>query len=232
MAIIAIARCTKLPDYEEAIRRAGGEPWVVESGIDAAADVIGRADGILLAGGGDVNPALFGEAPHPTFDAAESGRDGFEIELITLATERGLPLLAICRGIQVLNVARGGTLVQDIPSELPGTLEHKLAVPPHAAVDLAHEVWIEKDSLLSRLTGDSGKSPDTIDVNSRHHQSVRKLGEGLVTTATAPDGVIEAVEDPTQRFLLGVQWHPENFYRTGEFRSLFEGFVKAAAAKS
>ena len=229
MAIIAIARCTTLPDYEESIRRAGGEPWIVESGINLAADVIGRADAVLLAGGGDVNPTLFGETPHPTYDAAESGRDGFEIELITLAAKRDLPLMAICRGIQVLNVARGGTLVQDIPSELGGTLEHKLAVPPHAAVDLAHEVWIEKDSLLSRLTGDAGKSPDTVDVNSRHHQSVRTLGQGLVTTATAPDGVIEAVEDPSRRFLLGVQWHPENFYRTGEFRSLFEGLVRAAA---
>jgi putative glutamine amidotransferase len=228
MAIIAIARCSKLPDYEESIRRAGGEPWVVESGVDLAADVVGRADGILLAGGGDVNPTLFGEAPHPTFDPAESGRDSFEIELLTRATERGLPLLAICRGIQVLNVAKGGTLVQDIPSELTGALEHALAVPPHAAFDLAHEVWIESDSLLSRLTGDSGKSADTVDVNSRHHQAVRALGRGLVATATAPDGVIEAVEDPAQRFLLGVQWHPENFYRTGEFRSLFEGFVKAA----
>jgi putative glutamine amidotransferase len=227
--LIAIARCSKLPDYEESIRRAGGEPWVVESGIDLAADVISRADGILLAGGGDVNPALFGEAPHPTFDAAESGRDDYEIELIRLATGRDLPLLAICRGIQVLNVARGGTLVQDIPSELPGAIEHKLAVPPHNAFDLAHEVWIEKDSLLSRLAGDTGKSSDTFDVNSRHHQSVKALGEGLVTTATAPDGVVEAIEDPSRRFLLGVQWHPENFYRTGEFRALFEGFVNAAA---
>lgn len=227
MAIIAIARCSKLPDYEESIRRAGGEPWVVESGINAPADVLRRASGILLAGGGDVDPSHFGETPHPTFDAAESGRDDYEIELIRLAIERDLPLLAICRGIQVLNVARGGTLVQDIPTELPGTLEHKLAVPPHNAFDLAHEVWIEKDSLLSRLAGDSQKSGDTADVNSRHHQSVKLLGAGLVTTATAPDGVIEAIEDPSRRFCLGVQWHPENFYRTGEFRSLFEGFVEA-----
>ncbi len=227
MAIIAIARCTKLPDYEESIRRAGGEPWVVESGINAPAEVMRRASGILLAGGGDVHPSHFGEAPHPTFDAAESGRDDYEIELIRRALERDLPLLAICRGIQVLNVARGGTLVQDIPTELTGTVEHTLAVPPHNAFDLAHEVWIEKDSLLSRLAGDSQKSRDTVDVNSRHHQSVKVLGEGLVTTATAPDGVIEAIEDPSRRFCLGVQWHPENFYRTGEFRSLFEGFVEA-----
>jgi putative glutamine amidotransferase len=231
MGLIAIARCSKLPDYEESIRRAGGEPWVVEAGIDTPADVMHRASGILLAGGGDVDPTLFGETPHPTFDAAESGRDAYEIELIHRALERDMPLLAICRGIQVLNVARGGTLVQDIATELPGALEHTLPVPPHAAVDVAHEIWVEQDSLLSQIAGDSLTSGDTCDVNSRHHQAVKALGEGLVTTATAPDGVIEAIEDPTRRFCLGVQWHPENFYRTGEFRSLFEGFVQACRTR-
>jgi len=227
MAIIAIARCSRLPDYEESIRRAGGEPWIVESGINAPADVMRRATGIVLAGGSDVHPSHFGETPHPTFDAAESGRDDYEIELVRVTLEHDLPLLAICRGIQVLNVARGGTLVQDIPTELSGTLDHQPTVPPHNAFDLAHEIWIEKDSLLSRVAGDSLTAGDTCDVNSRHHQSVKVLGEGLVTTATAPDGVIEAIEDPSRRFWVGVQWHPENFYRTGEFRFLFEGFVEA-----
>jgi putative glutamine amidotransferase len=228
MPTIAIARCSKLPDYEESIRRAGGEPWIVEAGTNDPVDVVQRADGILLAGGGDVDPVLFGEQPHPAFDPAESGRDPYELELIRLTADRDLPLLAICRGIQILNVARGGTLVQDIPTELPSTVEHRLAVPPHPAVELAHEVWIEKDSLLARLTAESGTSGDTCDVNSRHHQAVKILGRDLVTTATAPDGVIEAIEDPGRRFFLGVQWHPENFYRTGEFRSLFEGLVRAA----
>ena len=227
MPVIAIPRCSKLPDYEESIRRAGGEPWIVESGTNPPGEVIGTADGILLAGGGDVHPSLFGEPPHPTFDPAEPDRDAYEIDLIRLALEHDMPLLAVCRGIQVLNVARGGTLVQDIPSELPGALEHKLAVPPHAAFDLAHQVWIEKGSLLARLTGENIAAGDTLDVNSRHHQAVKTLGEGLVSTATAPDGVIEAIEDPARRFCLGVQWHPENFYRTGEFRSLFEGFIEA-----
>ena len=227
MAIIAIARCAKLTDYEESIRRAGGEPWIVASGSNAPADVIQAADGLVLAGGGDVNPALFSEAPHSTFGAAESGRDDYEIELIRLAVERDIPLLAICRGIQVLNVARGGTLVQDIPTQLPGAIEHTLAVPPHASFDIAHEIWIEKESLLSRIASDSVEPRDTCDVNSRHHQAVNALGHSLVATATAPDGVIEAIEDPGLRFCLGVQWHPENFYRTGEFRSLFEGFVQA-----
>ena len=133
---------------------------------------------------------------------------------------------AICRGIQVLNVARGGTLVQDIPSEVPGALEHKLTVPPNEPFTLAHEVWVEDGSVLAQLIGEAGSS-ESPQVNSRHHQAVKKLGEGLVAVATAPDGVIEAVEDPTRRFCVGVQWHPENFYRTGEFRALFEGFIKA-----
>jgi putative glutamine amidotransferase len=231
MPLIAIARCSKLPDYEESIRRAGGEPWVVDASATPAAEVVKRAAGIVLTGGGDVDPSLFGESADPTFDAAEPGRDEYEIELVRLATERDLPLLAICRGIQILNVARGGTLVQDILTQLPGAVQHTLAVPPHAAFDLAHEVWIEKDSLLSRLTAETGTSSDTCDVNSRHHQAVKALGTGLVTTATAPDGVIEAIEDPSRRFCLGVQWHPENFYRTGEFRALFEGFIAAAGER-
>ena len=226
MALVAIARCSKLPDYEESVRRAGGEPWVVDVQTVSPADVVARASGILLAGGGDVQPALYGVPPHPTFAAAESGRDEYEIELIHEALERDMPLFAICRGIQVLNVARGGTLVQDIPSELPDALPHTLAVPPHASFELAHEVWIEKDSLLARLMNERLSPLDTCDVNSRHHQAVRTLGEGLIATATAPDGVIEAVEDPSRRFCLGVQWHPENFYRTGEFREVFEGFVE------
>jgi putative glutamine amidotransferase len=225
-AVIAIGWCSKLPDYEEAVRRAGGDPWVVDS-AESAAEVVRRADGILLAGGGDVDPSMYGEAAHPTFGAAEPGRDVYEIELVRRALDADLPMLAICRGIQVLNVARGGSLVQDIASQLATTIEHRLAVPPHAAVELAHEIWLDKDSLLARLIG-GPEVAEAVNVNSRHHQAARELGEGLVSTATAPDGVVEAIEDPSRRFCLGVQWHPENFYRTGEFRSLFEGLVRAS----
>jgi putative glutamine amidotransferase len=136
-------------------------------------------------------------------------------------------VFAICRGVQLLNVAHGGTLIQDIPSQLTGALEHRLAVPPHQSFDLAHEIWIEQDSRLAKVLRERLDGGDSLEVNSRHHQALKALGEGLVTTATAPDGVIEAVEDPNRRFWLGVQWHPENFWRTGEFRALFEGFVKA-----
>jgi putative glutamine amidotransferase len=226
MPVIAIAPCSKLPDYEESVRRAGGDPRVLDRASDRPADVIRDAAGLLLAGGHDVLPSLYGETAHQTFAAAEAGRDEYEIELVRRAIDADLPVFAICRGVQLLNVARGGTLIQDIPSQVESALEHRLEVPPHQPFDLAHEIWIEKDSRLARLLRER-LADDSLEVNSRHHQALRVLGEGLVTTATAPDGVIEAVEDPNRRFLVGVQWHPENFYRTGEFRALFEGFVKA-----
>jgi putative glutamine amidotransferase len=227
MAVIAIAPCQKLHDYEESVRRAGGEPWVLDASVDRPEEAIRAAGGLLLAGGGDVRPEIYGATAHPSYRAAEPGRDEYEIELIKRALDADLPVFAICRGIQVLNVAYGGTLVQDIPSEMTGALEHKLDVPPNEPFTIAHEVWLEKDSLLARLASDAGSDGDSRQVNSRHHQAVKTLGAGLVAVATAPDGVIEAVEDPNRRFCLGVQWHPENFYRTGEFRSLFEGFVRA-----
>ena len=227
MTRIAIAPGGKLHDYEESVRRAGGEPWILDPSTDHPEDVIRLAGGLLLAGGGDVHPDLYGAATDPSFSPAESGRDVYEMELIERTLQAARPLFAICRGIQVLNVARGGTLVQDIPTAFSDALEHKLAVPPYEPVALAHEVWIEQGSLLSRLTGESLEGRDRCQVNSRHHQAVDRLGTGFVTTATAPDGIIEAIEDPSHPFCLGVQWHPENFYRTGEFRSLFEGFVAA-----
>ena len=150
---------------------------------------------------------------------------------MTLARKQGLPILAICRGAQVLNVAYGGTLVQDIPSQVPGALSHKLEVPPHQAFELAHEIWLDKDTLLSKLMRERLSDTDACEVNSRHHQAVRQLRPGLIVSATAPDGVIEAIEDPAAGFCLGVQWHPENFFRTGEFRPLFEGLLEATAKK-
>jgi len=224
---IAIAPCSKLHDYEESVRRAGGDVHVVVTERESPMDVVANSDGILLAGGGDVLPSIYGQTAHQTFDAAEVGRDDFELELVRLAAEADVPLFAICRGIQVLNVGRGGTLVQHIPDEVAGSVDHNLREP---RVAIAHEVWVTAGSLLDRLmreTEEDGGFP----VNSRHHQSVKTLGTGLVTTATAPDGVIEAIEDPSKRFVLGVQWHPENFYRTGEFRALFEGFIEAATRK-
>ena len=226
MPVIAIARCSKLPDYEASVRLAGGDPWVVDRTTDPA-EVLGRAGGLLLTGGGDVDPSMYGETAHPTFSPAEEGRDEYELALVRRALEADLPVFAICRGVQLLNVARGGTLIQDIASQVPGALRHKLERSPIERCALAHEVWMEHESMLARLIGTGGGNAEICQVNSRHHQALGKLGEGLVTVATAPDGILEAIEDPARRFCLGVQWHPENFHRTGEFQSLFEGFVQA-----
>jgi len=229
--LIGITNCRKIEDYRQSILHVGGEVRLLDVSADLAAALEGL-HGLMLTGGADVAPDKYGEAPHPTVEEPEPGRDDFELGLVSLARKQRLPILAICRGIQVLNVAYGGTLVQDIPSQVPGALPHRLEVPPHQAFELAHEIWIDKDTLLSKLMRERLSDTDACEVNSRHHQAVRQLGRGLVVSATAPDGVIEAIEDPAAGFCLGVQWHPENFFRTGEFRPLFEGLLEATAKKA
>ena len=219
MPSIAITPCKKPRDYDAAVRRAGATPKPL-SLDDQAATALDGVDGLLLTGGDDVDPAIYGEAPHPTYDVSEPGRDAFEIDLVRRALDADLPVLAICRGLQVLNVALGGTLIQDIPSEPAAHLQHDAKGPP---TTLAHTVTLTPGSCLAALVGPD----DTRAVNSRHHQSVRVLGQRLVATATSPDGVIEGAEVPDARFCVGVQWHPENFHATGEFDRLFSGFVEA-----
>ncbi len=222
--LIGITRCRTLADYEESIRRAGGEPHVLDAEHDTPESALRDLDGLLLTGGGDVNPAVYGEPRHPTTDEAEPGRDRFELALTERALGADLPILAICRGIQVLNVAAGGTLMQDIPSAVPGALPHAVKEPKFA---LAHDVWLTKDSRLAALMRERLQDQEELPVNSRHHQAIGRLAPGLEVAATAPDGVIEAVERPASKFCIGVQWHPENFWRTGEFRALFEAFIEA-----
>jgi len=230
MTVIGISACRKLEDYRQSILHVGGEPRILEASADVEETIAG-IDGLMLTGGEDIAPSRYGEVAHDTVTAAEPGRDEFEIALVAAARARNLPILAICRGVQVLNVACGGTLVQDIPSQIAGALAHSLAVPQHEPYELAHEVWVDKDSLLARLMRER-LVDEALEVNSRHHQAVKQVAPGFVATATAPDGVIEAIEDPAARFCLGVQWHPENFFRTGEFRALFEGFLEAASQKT
>jgi len=231
MAIIGITSCRKLEDYKQSILHAGGEPRILDLSMPIEKALEG-IDGLLLTGGDDVEPSRYGEQPHATIVSAEPGRDEFEIGLVAAARSRDLPIFAICRGVQVLNVACGGTLVQDIPSQLTGALTHSVPSPPNQSYSFAHEVWLEKDSLLSKLMRERLSDTDACEVNSRHHQAVKDVAPGFRVSATAPDGVIEAIEDPSVRFCLGVQWHPENFFRTGEFRPLFEGFLEAAAPAS
>jgi putative glutamine amidotransferase len=136
-----------------------------------------------------------------------------------------MPLLAICRGLQVVNVAAGGTLLQDIPAQLNQALGHQVDSPASA---IAHEVWVTPGTALARVMQEELGGSEVLQVNSRHHQAIGKTAEGFTISATAPDGIVEAIERPSARFCIAVQWHPENFWRTGEFRSLFEEFVKAA----
>jgi len=227
MPLIAISTCRKIEDYKQSILHVGGEVRVVDGSMSVE-DALAGVEGLLLTGGDDVAPSRYGESAHATVVEAEAGRDTFEIGLVAAARGRGLPIFAICRGLQVLNVACGGTLEQDIPSHVHGALPHSLPAPPHESYELAHEVWLDKDTLLTRLMRERLSDADSCEVNSRHHQAVKDLARGFRTSATAPDGVIEAIEDPDALFCLGVQWHPENFWRTGEFRPLFEGFLEAA----
>jgi putative glutamine amidotransferase len=230
MPLIGLTACRKIEDYRQAVLHVGGEVRVVDPSMEVG-EVIGSIDGLLLTGGEDVAPARYGEEPHPSVVDVDTARDEFEIALIGEARRRSLPIFAICRGIQMLNVACGGTLVQDIPSEVAGALEHSWTVPPHKPYDLAHEVWVDKDTLLARLIRERLSDTDACEANSRHHQAVKQIAPGFRVSATAPDGVIEAIEDPAANFCLGVQWHPENFWRTGEFRPLFEGFLEAATQR-
>jgi putative glutamine amidotransferase len=220
---IGITSCSKMADYVESVRISGGEPIELDWNTMSAAEALDAVDGLVLTGGPDVDPAHYGEAAHATVNKAAAVRDTFEIELAARAVENDLPTLAICRGMQVLNVAAGGTLMQDIPSAMPSAAPHAVNDPKNA---IAHPVTIAPGSRVSALLGRT-----QVDVNSRHHQAVREPAPGLVVTATAPDGVVEAVERPDARFCVGVEWHPENFVESGEFLPLFRGLVEEAAKR-
>jgi len=254
-------------DYTAGVEEAGGLPLVLpvpyallggpaSDGPGAArriaAGVLDAVDGLILTGGGDLDPAYFGEGPVPGLGAIEPARDQFEIALAGLALERGLPILGICRGVQVLAVAAGGDLYQDLPSQRPGSLKHRQEAPRHA---LTHSVEVEDGTVLARLL-----RPGTFAVNTFHHQAVRRVPDGFRVSAVAPDGVIEAIEATgagggtmggtmggamgaasgstsggamggTAGWpVLGVQWHPENLWsRDRMFLNLFTGLVGAAA---
>jgi len=222
--VIGVTRCSRLDDYLASIEQSGAQPRVLEVSESPRA-VLQTVDGVLLTGGGDVDPALYGESRHDSVEDAEPGRDEFEIDLARRAMERDLPILAVCRGAQVLNVAAGGTLVQDIPTAVTSDLAHSVKEPKDS---IAHEIRIAADTRLHAALGGAMDASSTCRVNSRHHQSVGKLGHEMVASATAEDGVIEGIEVPYRSFCVGVQWHPENFWRTGEFKPLFDAFVAAA----
>lgn len=214
-------------DYKDSVIRAGGIPLMIPQNLlaDQVPQLLDRLDGLVLSGGGDIHPRLYGEEiDHPRVRGIDLVRDETERRLACAAIERNMPLLAICRGHQMLNVALGGSLWQDVETMRPETGEHDFYRPIIGRDYLAHTVQIEPQSRLARLLGGT-----QVQTNSLYHQAVKQLGAGLTVTARTPDGSIEAVEHVVNDFVVGVQWHPENLQDTvTEMRGLFAGLVEAA----
>jgi putative glutamine amidotransferase len=209
-------------DYVRAVEDSGGLPLVFAPGVpEDAGPLLDHVSGLVLSGGADVDPRLYGEEPHPRLGRVIPERDAFELALCREALERRLPILAICRGQQVLNVATGGTLFQDIPSQVSGAHDHD---PETERWATSHTVTIVPGTRLRAILG-----ADTVAVNSFHHQAVRTPGAGVVISAHSEDGIVEGIEIPDQPFAVGVQWHPEAFWDRGaSFQQLFEALAGAA----
>lgn len=219
------------PDYLKSVERAGGDPLVLKPERDPLPQILDRCDGVLLTGGADIDPALYGELERHSTVEIDSERDQYEVDLTRHALQQNLPLLAICRGVQLLNVVAGGTLVQDIPTSLPTSLTHRRPKPARLKKTRAHDITLMPGTQLAELLRPAAKRNGHVAVNSRHHQSVKEVAPGFVVSATAPDGIVEAIERAGQGFCVGVQWHPENYWRTGEFLQLFAGLIDAAAKR-
>jgi len=220
LSLFAIAQT-----YVRAVELGGGAPVVVPPHLEEVElrSIFKHLDGLVLSGGGDIQPSAFGEKDSGLLWSVDERRDRSELALAQWASAEGLPLLAICRGIQVLNVAAGGALTQDIPTQVPGALTHSTVAGRPVAV-VAHTVDVVQGSRLAALFA-SGE----LGVNSAHHQAVKTVGAGLTVTARAPDGVIEGLERPDHPFCVGVQWHPEVMVESHpEMRRLFEALVEAA----
>ncbi len=212
-------------DYISAVEKAGGIPVpVVTRDENVLAGVLGLIGALVLSGGGDLDPGTFGEEPAPGIGSISPGRDFVELRLAELALNRHLPVLGICRGIQVLNVAAGGTIHQDLDAVNCGRLEHFQRAPRSHPF---HSADIMNDTLLCHSLGNLNR----IKVNSFHHQAVKSPGRGAIVSAISPDGVIEALEFPRHPFALGVQWHPENLAVEGITggQELFDALLQAAA---
>jgi putative glutamine amidotransferase len=212
------------PMYVEAIAAAGGVPLLIPLTDDEAItrELYALCDGILLPGGEDLDPATYGEAPHPELGAVDPQRDAVELLLARLTRDDHKPLLGICRGMQTINVAFGGTLYQDLPSQLADPLNHRANTEMNEFTTPTHSVQLEADSWLARQLGTT-----EIAANTMHHQAVKAVAPGLRITGVAPDGVIEAVEGTDAQFVVGVQCHPEYLWHTSEprWRAMFAGFV-------
>lgn len=212
--------------YSEAVEAAGGAPVHISliPKRDYINSVVEALDGILLPGSdSDVDPLRYGQQPHPKLGAVHPIKDETDLLLIAAAEQKQIPVFAICFGMQVLNVSRGGTLIQDIESQLPEAIKHEQGAPRDRA---SHRIDLATDTRLSNIT-----HVETLAVNSHHHQGIETLGANLIATAWSSDGIIEALEDPRpDRFVVAVQWHPElGWERDPVSRRLFEAFVFEAS---
>lgn len=205
--------------YIESLKRAGAIPVVIPPQPENAADLIGILDGLVLAGGFDCDPEVYGAEKHHTVEPMDTRRQSNDLGLARIARERGLPTLGICLGLQVMNVAAGGTLVQDIASEVETEINHASEPEDRSR----HDVIIEGPTRLGGILGDR-----ELNVNSSHHQAIGRVGEGLRVTAHAPDGIVEGLEDPRHPFYVGVQWHPEDMSGEDSASRLFGAFLEAA----
>jgi putative glutamine amidotransferase len=209
--------------YLLAVQQAGGKPLYIDAKCWCDSNLVDekQLDGILFSGGGDINPEVYGKESNPFILSVDDLRDSFEIDLLHLAIERQIPFLGICRGLQLVDVACGGSLYYDLSQEVPSACEHDWHPSRKYA---AHKVILTAGSLLHQIG-----YPSEIEVNSLHHQGIRKIGAGLIPIACATDGLIEAVEVSGHRFGLAVQWHPEWLIEQSFPRSLFIAFIKACS---
>jgi putative glutamine amidotransferase len=209
-----------------AIERAGGLPVLIPSGLDIATlrAIYDRVDAVMVPGGGDVNPERYNAARHTSVYRVDDARDQSEIQVVRWSVEDNRPLFGICRGNQLINIALGGTLVQDIPSLVDTPIKHDYPQPEIPHTHRAHNITIDADSRLAQIMGTT-----TLTVNSLHHQAIEQPAPTVKITAYAPDGVIEALEIPGLHFALSVQWHPEDMIEDDPaMQQLFNAFVQAA----
>lgn len=207
--------------YIDAVRRAGGMPLLLPPGEERAQDLVRHLHGLLLTGGGDIDPQHYGGQPHDTIYMVDRERDATEFTLARTAIEHGLPTLGVCRGAQVINVVLGGTLYEHLPDAVGDAVPHR--APPREPI--RHGIKVQSRSRLAAIVKEL-----EFRCVSWHHQGLRTLGSGLVVTAHAPDGAIEAIEMPAHRWLIGVQWHPElSAIEQPLHQRLFDALVEAAA---
>lgn len=211
--------------YTTAVEAAGGVPIVIPPQVDNAAQLASIVDGFVFSGGGDIDPAAYGDTEiHEKTYGIHHGRDELEFALLREAIDHGIPTFCICRGIQVLNVVRGGTLYQDVEEQYSNAIQHRQQANEIPREDPSHTVSVDAGSLLAEVYGST-----RIAVNSFHHQGIKDVGEGLATIATTDDGLVESLTLPGHPWLLGVQWHPEMMYAAhDEHLRPFKGLVEAA----